>query len=133
MKQPEPATPEAEVLLRAAERDYKTFSILKDNPEAPLGSTCFHAQQYVEKIMKAVLVTYGNVFRPTHDLEKLAGMFDDLGIEMPLPRYRILKLNPFAVTVRYDDMEIETVTLAEAGATVEAIRLWAHELVEFKE
>ena len=25
-----------QVLLRAAERDYKTFSILRDNPEAPL-------------------------------------------------------------------------------------------------
>jgi len=130
MQPPEPATPEAKVLLRAAERDYKTFSILRGNPEAPLASTCFHAQQYVEKVMKAVLVTHGAVFRPTHDLEKLAEMLADHGIDMPLPRDRILKLNPFAVTVRYDDMEIETVTLAEAGTTVEAVRLWANELVE---
>jgi len=46
-----PATPEAEVQLRAAGRDYKTFFILRDNPEAPLASTCFHAQQYVEKVI----------------------------------------------------------------------------------
>jgi hypothetical protein len=30
-------------------------------------------------------------------------------------------------------MEIETVTLSEVGTTVEAVRLWGHELVEFKE
>jgi len=125
-----PATPEAEVLLRAAERDYKTFSILRDNPEAPLASTCFHAQQYVEKVMKAVLVTYGAVFRPTHDLEELAGMLESQNIPMPLPRETILKLNPFAVTVRYDDMEIVTVTLEEVDAMVETVRRWADELVE---
>jgi len=83
--------------------------------------------------MKAVLVTYGAVFRPTHDLEKLAGMLEDHGIDMPLPRDRILKLNPFAVTVRYGDMEIETVTLVEAGTMVETVRIWANGLVEFKE
>jgi len=43
MKPPESATPEAKVLLRATERDCKTFSILRDNPEATLASTCFHA------------------------------------------------------------------------------------------
>jgi len=125
-----PATPEAEVLLRAAERDYKTFSILRDNPEAPLASTCFHAQQYVEKVMKTVLVTYGAVFRPTHDLEQLAGMLESQNIPMPLPRETILKLNPFAVTVRYDDMEIVTVTLEEVDAMVETVRRWADELVD---
>jgi len=130
MKSPRPATPEAEVLLRAAERDYKTFSILKNSPEAPLASTCFHAQQYVEKVMKAVLVTYGALFRPTHDLEQLTGMLATQDIHTPLPPDNILRLNPFAVAVRYDDMESETVTLEEAGAMVDAVRRWADELVE---
>ena len=50
-----PFIDEAQRLLRLAERDYETFSILRAHPHAKLAPTCFHAQQAVEKAMKAAL------------------------------------------------------------------------------
>jgi HEPN domain-containing protein len=47
---------EAQHLLRLAERDYETFAILRAHPNAKLAPTCFHAQQAVEKALKAVLI-----------------------------------------------------------------------------
>jgi HEPN domain-containing protein len=51
--EPKPATAEARALLRAAERDSKTVELLLQHPDAPISSVCFHAQQYMEKAMKA--------------------------------------------------------------------------------
>jgi hypothetical protein len=59
---PKPATPEAQSLLRAAGRDWQTVEILMRAPESPITSVCFHAQQYLEKIMKAVLVSNSVIF-----------------------------------------------------------------------
>jgi hypothetical protein len=39
-----PCIEEAHRLLRIAERDYQTFGILRDHPDSPLVSTCFHAR-----------------------------------------------------------------------------------------
>jgi len=82
---PKPATPEARALLNAAERDWKTVEILSQHAEAPLSSICFHAQQYVEKVMKAVLVSNSIIFRRTHDLQELAALLEQMGIAAPLP------------------------------------------------
>lgn len=41
--------------LRLADRDIKAFDILRADPEAHLSIVCFHAQQAVEKSLKAVL------------------------------------------------------------------------------
>jgi HEPN domain-containing protein len=69
---PKPATPEAQALLRVAERDWITVNLLLQHPEAPLSSVYFHAQQYLEKVIKAVLVSNAVIFRRTHDLSELA-------------------------------------------------------------
>ena len=106
-----PATAEAKTLLRVAARDCKTFELLRDIPEAPLPSVCFHAQQAVEKWLKAVLVSHGVVFQRTHDLEELAGMLAAQGMPLPLPMEELRKLNPFAVTFRYDDPARDRKTL----------------------
>ena len=106
-----PATAEANTLLRVAARDCKTFELLRDIAEAPLPSVCFHAQQAVEKWLKAVLVSHGVVFQRTHDLEELAGLLAAQGIPLPLPMEELRKLNPFAVTFRYDDPARDRKTL----------------------
>jgi HEPN domain-containing protein len=53
---PKRATPEAEALLRAAAGDWKTVELLLQHGDAPVSSVGFHAQQYLEKVMKAVLL-----------------------------------------------------------------------------
>lgn len=39
-----PFVDEAKRLLRIAGRDYQTFTILRNHPEAELAPMCFHAQ-----------------------------------------------------------------------------------------
>ncbi len=64
-----PPSSEASHLLELAERDRAAFAVLKQAPGIHLTVVCFHAQQYAEKCLKAVLVSHGAVFRRTHDLE----------------------------------------------------------------
>ncbi|MFH0342052.1 MAG: HEPN domain-containing protein [Chromatiales bacterium] len=78
-----PFTDEAKRLLRIAGRDYQAFTILRNHPEAELAPTCFHAQQAVEKALKAVLTIKHIDFRRTHDLEELANLLADVGIALP--------------------------------------------------
>ncbi len=53
--------------LRLAESDLKAFRVLKLAPEVDLPTVCFHAQQAVEKSLKAVLVFKGVDPTRTHD------------------------------------------------------------------
>jgi HEPN domain-containing protein len=47
---------------------------LKLGKDCPTDTVCFHAQQCVEKHLKAALVLAGIDFPKTHDLEKLASL-----------------------------------------------------------
>ena len=58
--------------LRLADRDIEAFEILKEEPEAPLAIVLFHAQQAVEKSLKAALVSRQIEFGRTHNLTELA-------------------------------------------------------------
>ncbi|HEX9668755.1 MAG TPA: HEPN domain-containing protein, partial [Thermoanaerobaculia bacterium] len=52
-----------------AENDLKTaVHVLKLGEHCPTDSVCFHAQQCVEKYVKAVLILAGTDFPKTHDL-----------------------------------------------------------------
>lgn len=46
---------------------------------------CFHAQQAVEKSLKAVLLFRRIDFPFTHDLEELIETFEHAGVELPHP------------------------------------------------
>jgi HEPN domain-containing protein len=123
--EPKPATAEARALLRAAGRDWKTVELLLQHPDAPISSVCFHAQQYLEKAMKAVLVSNAVIFRRTHDLEKLADLLERQGIELPLPKDQLKRLNPFAVAIRYEDMEITLTDINTVAEMMENAHAWA--------
>ena len=122
--EPKPATAEARALLRAAERDSKTVELLLQHPDAPISSVCFHAQQYMEKAMKAVLVSNAVIFRRTHDLEELADLLEQKEIEPPLPKDQLKRLNPFAVTIRYEDMELTLINIQTVAEMMENGRAW---------
>lgn len=124
MDGPQHATDEAHALLRAAEQDWKTVHLLAQHTDAPVASIGFHGQQYLEKVMKGVLVAHGVVFRRTHDLDYLADLLDQEGIELPLTRHQLRRLVPFAVTIRYEDIEI---SISEVSSVVEMLgeaRAW---------
>lgn len=57
--------------LALADQDIKTFLLLIENDEIADSQIGFHAQQAVEKCLKAVLVLHEVEFRKTHDLDEL--------------------------------------------------------------
>jgi len=78
------ANEEVVMLLRLADQDRLAFLTLYDNPRIELRVAGFHAQQAVEKFLKAVLVARGMVFPPTHDLARLAQTLEMTGIALPV-------------------------------------------------
>ncbi len=74
---------------RRARRNY--------NPDA----VCFHAQQCVEKYLKAFLLHHGVPFGRTHDLGELLLHCLDLSPDWELFRDPVLLLNQYAVEIRY--------------------------------
>lgn len=125
-----PAPPEAQALLRVAERDWKTATLLMQHPDAPISSICFHAQQYVEKVLKAVLVSHAVVFRRTHDLGELADLCIQHGLTLPLPSEQLSRLNPCAVLLRYQGLDTDmglAIDIDEMQILLQATRAWLEE------
>ena len=121
-----PGLEESLRFLRLAEKDLKAFMAMKNHPDIAFEIACFHAQQSVEKSLKAIMFLKKIEFRRTHDLEELAAILNRNGLVLPLPTEQISRLNPFAVTVRYDDEDIPTITLAEVHYIAESLWNWAN-------
>ena len=89
------------------------------------GQPCFHAQQAVEKAVKAALVDASIDFPKPHRLDRLAGLLP----ASSAPSFDIaalVELAPWAVAGRYPE-DIPNPTATEAGHIVElaqaAVRL----------
>lgn len=120
--------------LRLADRDIKAFDILKKEPEAHLSIVCFHAQQAVEKSLKAVLFSHQIEFERIHDLVNLSRLLGDHSIVPPAMEDHLRRLNPFAAAFRYDDdMESALVSQEDIAGLVAEIRRWAEEQVSAAE
>ncbi len=124
-----PHLEEAWRLLRLADRDIKAFEILKEAPDVHLSIVYFHAQQAVEKSLKAILSLQQIEFARTHDLVKLAHLLGDHGVTLPVTEDKLRRLNPFAVAFRYDNMEIAFISQEDMTDLVADIRRWAEEQV----
>lgn len=110
---------QAKRFLKIADRDIRAFNVLKSALDVDLTTVCFHAQQAVEKLLKAVLLFHNIDPSRTHDLNKLAYTLTDNQINLPVNIEEISNLNPYAVIFRYDDMEIEILTRDEAEKIVQ--------------
>ncbi|WP_058868414.1 HEPN domain-containing protein [Chloracidobacterium thermophilum] len=124
-----PHLEEAWRLLRLAERDIKAFEVLKEAPDVHPSITYFHAQQAVEKSLKAVLFLQQIEFERTHDLVKLARLLQNCGVTLPVTESQLRRLNPFAVAFRYDDLEITLVSDDDLASVVAQMRHWAKEQI----
>lgn len=114
-------------LNRAAERDALTMRILLKDAEAPIETTLFHAQQALEKGLKAVLVSRNIVFPRTHDLLALFDLLEQHGITVPVARDLFARLGPYAVEFRYLGVIAPEVDRREAAEGVATLLAWAKE------
>lgn len=81
-----------------------------------------HAQQSIEKYLKALLQLHNLPFQKTHDLLALMELCLPIMPELELYRELFAYLNPFAVTFRYPG---EFVTKRQAKEAVKALKiLW---------
>jgi HEPN domain-containing protein len=92
---------------------------------------CFHAQQAVEKALKAILLARHVEFPLTHDLEELLSIFAVAGIEVPDQLQEAGMLTPYAVETRYPGFwgEISETDIRHALALAQGAVNWAEEMI----
>jgi HEPN domain-containing protein len=112
------------LLARAIDDEALVRKVLPDSDisDAILG---FHAQQAVEKQIKAVLVARGIPFVKSHALGYLIGLIEQNGITAPPELEEADTLSPWAVEFRYEGDEPPALDRADALALVEQLRSWA--------
>jgi HEPN domain-containing protein len=125
-----PQREEALKFLELAEQDRVAFRILAASTESSLAVVGFHAQQAVEKALKAVLIDRGVEFRRTHDLQTLADtLASDLGLQLPVPEALLRRLIPFAVEARYQVIEDLIIGREELANAMNVLLDWAYATV----
>jgi HEPN domain-containing protein len=92
----------SKLLFAKALDDYAVLNILIEKKEAADEIIGFHAQQVVEKLLKAVLSFRNIEYRKTHDIAELIDIVKDNGIKIPESMEDTIDLTPYAVEFRYD-------------------------------
>jgi hypothetical protein len=85
----------ARLLLAKAAGDEGALRALLPHHDIPDGVLGFHAQQAVEKRLKAVLTLQGIDYPMTHNLGELARRLTAAGIDLPAPIEEIRILTPW--------------------------------------
>ncbi len=65
----------------------------------------FHAQQAIEKLIKALIGGHSQRYAFTHDLEQLLAEVEALGERLPIDATMTIKLTDYAGTWRYQEPE----------------------------
>jgi HEPN domain-containing protein len=116
--------------LDKARGDLHDAHVLMANPmlggSPRTGSVCFHAQQCVEKGLKAVAVSLGAQFRKTHILLDVADVIRAHSGEVPFSPEELASLDPWAVVGRYPGTDEPSDEIAERALRLaERIYAWA--------
>jgi hypothetical protein len=98
------ALEQAQLLLAKAEDDAFMMRELMKNPDSPSWGIGFHAQQAVEKAIKAVLASREIAFPFTHDLKLLLNLLAGGGIAPPPDEQGVLSLLPYGALLRYEPL-----------------------------
>ena len=97
----------ARTLLGKAIDDQFVVGLLVTQPDSPNEIIGFHAQQALEKLLKAVLCFHGIAYRRTHDLAELIDLLKDNGVSCPDQVEQGRRLTPFATVFRYDALSLD--------------------------
>jgi HEPN domain-containing protein len=95
----------ANVLLTKARDDEAALRALSEHPEVPDEVVGFHAQQAVEKQIKAVLMAHAIRFDKTHELSYLVGLIEENKIDAPPALEEAEMLTDWTVDFHYEGDE----------------------------
>lgn len=91
----------------------------------------FHAQQAVEKLLKALLAIRNLEFRKTHDLSILVAQIKESRLEFPETFFELTELTDYAVEYRYDlIMEEEQLNRRDIFEKVNKLYEFVKELIQ---
>jgi HEPN domain-containing protein len=116
----------ARILARKAEGDAKAMRRLASDPEIDDEAVGFHAQQAIEKWLKAAMASRGLEEVRIHDLGRLLELLRDAGVELPPDADRVDELTIYAVPMRYDELlDAEPLDRDAAISLVGEVGKWA--------
>lgn len=116
--------------MRKAQGDVKAMHTLAADSEIDDESVGFHAQQAVEKWLKAVVASRGDDFEHTHDLRHLIALAGLDPAESPFDIQQVIGLTEYAVPLRYEDLlDAEPLNREATVALVEGVGRWAEEVI----
>jgi HEPN domain-containing protein len=120
----------ARKLLKRADDDALLVRRVLDVPDIADAILGFHAQQAVEKSIKAVLAAREIEYGKTHQLHYLIRLLDEHEIEAPSFVADAVELNPWAVEFRYEDDDEPPLDRHATLSFIEDVRRWAGAAVE---
>lgn len=115
--------------MRKASEDRAVLTALADDASIADSVLGFHAQQAVEKAMKAVLAAAGHDFPWTHDLQLLIRRLEQADVDVPDPVRGARRLSPWAVEFRYGETVDSVLDRPATAALVEAVLAWARSAI----
>jgi len=133
MSESDLAQEHAALLLKKAAQDQFTVEKLLPDPESPDEIIGFHAQQAVEKHLKAVLAAAGVRYGYTHQLSQLIDVVREAQLAFPADLDYVRHFTPFATSFRYDDLPDEPEGPFDRVLTLDLVRrtcLWAEQTVK---
>jgi HEPN domain-containing protein len=120
----------ARVLLDRADDDLALVRRVADDAGIADAIVGFHAQQAVEKAIKAVLAAREVEYVKTHQLGYLIGLLEANAIDAPQAVLEADELSPWAVDFRYETDSEPALDRRAALDLVEEVRRWAGRVVE---
>jgi HEPN domain-containing protein len=117
------------LLVRKAEGDESILDRLLDDLDVPDDVLGFHAQQAIEKRLKAVLVFHEIEYERTHSIGYLTSLLQHQGLDLPAGREQIEELTPWAVAARYEDRFEEVLDRGAVRQQISVVRDWSGRLL----
>jgi len=114
------ANDEALSWVNFAEEDYAMASLSLRRKTPLTNGACFHAQQCVEKYLKAILVRQKQPFPRTHDLRLLSNLCTKAGVLVEINADGLDLLSSYALRARYPG---DVPTLEEARDALRITRI----------
>lgn len=110
--------------LKKAETDLRTAKILLNTETYDYYPCSFHAQQAIEKFLKAFLVRHQIEFRKTHDLDEILRLVEPVDSELRDEISSCVWLTPYGVEFRYpgEYPEVDYDTAERAFADAELVK-----------
>jgi HEPN domain-containing protein len=114
------------LLLSKARTDKLVLDKLANDPEIADDAIGFHAQQAVEKLLKAVLANRNVEYPRVHDIDRLVDLLETHDGSLPPQARQLDELTPWATQLRYDELlDMERLDRQGAQQLVDTVLEWA--------